>query len=400
MESGPHDPAVDEVPRRDSNDDASPPTVQSQSHESRGPSHGQDTASRLTTDELARHDQMLHNQSVLGSSVHHSSATSLDADTDDFNSTLSDLDSAVGSWRSSYTQSLTSSVVDYQYENGRRYHSYREGLYHLPNDEHEQERLDLQHHIYRVALDGCLYLAPLPKERIHDVLDVGCGTGLWCIDLADELPGAQVLGIDLSPIQPDMVPPNCKFLVDDCNSEWVFSQRFDLIHTRAMTAGVKDWPRLMQQAYDHLKPGGYIELQEFSIVVHCTPDTAEPKPHMVKWAEQMNEAVGKAGLDPVAPSKFDRQLQEAGFTNIVLKWQNWPIGPWAKGKKNKEIGYWFAEDVQDGVRNAEALFTRMLGWSSQEFAVAAANVNNEIKGRKKHMWFEMCFAYAQKPPVP
>jgi len=117
-----------------------------------------------------------------------------------------------------------------------------------------------------------------------------------------------------------MVPPNCKFLVDDCNSEWVFSQRFDLIHTRAMTAGVKDWPRLMQQAYDHLKPGGYIELQEFSIVVHCTPDTAEPKPHMVKWAEQMNEAVGKAGLDPVAPSKFDRQLQEAGFTNIVLKW--------------------------------------------------------------------------------
>jgi len=69
--------------------------------------------------------------------------------------------------------------------------------------------------------------------------------------------------------------------------------------------------------------------------------------------------------------------------------QNWPIGPWAKGKKNKEIGYWFAEDVQDGVRNAEALFTRMLGWSSQEFAVAAANVNNEIKGRKKHMWFEM-----------
>jgi len=73
-------------------------------------------------------------------------------------------------------------------------------------------------------------------------------------------------------------------------------------------------------SHSHLKPGGYIELQEFSIVVHCTPDTAEPKPHMVKWAEQMNEAVGKAGLDPVAPSKFDRQLQEAGFTNIVLKW--------------------------------------------------------------------------------
>ena len=95
------------------------------------------------------------------------------------------------------TQSLTSSDTDFKYENGRRYHAYREGAYHLPNDENEQDRLDMQHQIYRYALDGRLYRAPLSKEMIRNVLDVGCGTGKWCIDTAEEVPHAQVQGFDL-----------------------------------------------------------------------------------------------------------------------------------------------------------------------------------------------------------
>lgn len=39
--------------------------------------------------------------------------------------------------------SLTSTAFDYTYENGRRYHSFRAGKYALPNDEREQERLDM-----------------------------------------------------------------------------------------------------------------------------------------------------------------------------------------------------------------------------------------------------------------
>lgn len=41
-----------------------------------------------------------------------------------------------------------------------------------------------------------------------------------CIEMADEYPSAQVLGIDLSPEQPTWVPPNCKFEVDDFELEW------------------------------------------------------------------------------------------------------------------------------------------------------------------------------------
>jgi len=45
------------------------------------------------------------------------------------------------------------------------------------------------------------------------------------------------------------VPPNCSFLIDDCDNDWVFREQFDFIHTRAMVAAIKDWPRLFEQAY-------------------------------------------------------------------------------------------------------------------------------------------------------
>lgn len=38
-------------------------------------------------------------------------------------------------YRITDTTSLKSSIIDYIYENGRRYHRYKEGSYMLPNDE-------------------------------------------------------------------------------------------------------------------------------------------------------------------------------------------------------------------------------------------------------------------------
>ena len=87
--------------------------------------------------------------------------------------------------------------VQGHYEHGRRYHTYKEGTYHMPNDANEQDRLDMQHRIFVTALDGRLYRAPLPPGDIGHVLDVGCGTGLWCMDVARNSPQAGIVGFDL-----------------------------------------------------------------------------------------------------------------------------------------------------------------------------------------------------------
>ncbi len=62
------------------------------------------------------------------------------------------------------------------FENGRWYHSYHDGKYHLPNDEHEQDRLDLQHAMFTMLFGGHLSLAPVKLDK-GEVLDVATGTG-------------------------------------------------------------------------------------------------------------------------------------------------------------------------------------------------------------------------------
>ena len=92
--------------------------------------------------------------------------------------------------------SLASSIRDYVYENGRRYHAFRQGEYYFPNDDAEQDRLDLSHHMFLLLLGGRLFRSPITTKPQH-VLDLGTGTGIWAIEFADENPSAQVIGTDL-----------------------------------------------------------------------------------------------------------------------------------------------------------------------------------------------------------
>jgi hypothetical protein len=85
--------------------------------------------------------------------------------------------STVGSAEST---SLSSSVRDYQFENSRRYHKFKEGLYQFPNDLPEQEREDMKHTVAVHLLGGKLHRSPL--ESPQKIIDVGTGTGSWAID--------------------------------------------------------------------------------------------------------------------------------------------------------------------------------------------------------------------------
>lgn len=82
---------------------------------------------------------------------------------------------------SSASTSVMSSVRDYMYENGRRYHRYREGTYNFPNDDVEQEREDMKHAMVKLLCSQKLHFAPI-GDNPQEILDIGTGTGIWPIE--------------------------------------------------------------------------------------------------------------------------------------------------------------------------------------------------------------------------
>ncbi|RMJ29068.1 Methyltransferase [Aspergillus sp. HF37] len=300
--------------------------------------------------------------------------------------------------KGSSTNSLSSSVLSYQYENGRRYHGYREGEYIAPNDDREQDRLDLNHHIYRLAIGGALTRAPIGQNPGR-ILDLGTGTGIWAIDMADEFPSSTIIGTDLSPIQPGWVPPNCYFEIEDYESEWDFSQPFDFIHGRGLEGTMRSPQKFLDEVLKNLKPGGWFEFVDIAPVAYSDDDTIEEAPYMVKWAKLLDDASIEFGKRMNVAHLYKNWMESAGFKNVREDIYKVPLSPWAKDPKMKELGAYQQVNMLEGMETYTlALFTRVLGWSTESVQVFLSEVWKEVVNRKLHLYGKFYFVYGQKEP--
>ncbi|KAL4798393.1 S-adenosyl-L-methionine-dependent methyltransferase [Aspergillus venezuelensis] len=294
--------------------------------------------------------------------------------------------------------SLASSVLQYEFKYGRRYHAYQAGTYAFPNDEPEQDRLDMVHHVYCRALHDKLFLAPLDPSGKR-ILDIGTGTGIWAIQMGDQFPRTrEILGIDLSPIQPSWVPSNVRFQVDDIEKQWVVSEPFDFIHCRYMAGSIRDWPRLIGQCFENLKPGGWLELQETRNMPYSEDGSLKPDSYMVKLMGGLIGACERIGrtLDP-APS-MEEWVRDAGFENVIARKVKLPVGVWPKDARLKECGALLRLNFTEGVEGfTAALFEEVLGWEREEIKALNAGVRAEGSRNDIHPIFDFHVISAQKP---
>ncbi|RKK72439.1 hypothetical protein BFJ69_g10120 [Fusarium oxysporum] len=305
-----------------------------------------------------------------------------------------DADSALGDDTGSDTTSLRSSILRYREENGRTYHAYKDGAYALPNDEIENERLDLQHHLFLLTFDERLHAAPLPKT-LNRAFDAGCGTGIWAIEFADEHPECEVIGVDLSPIQPSVIPPNASFYVDDLEEPWDYSNKFDFVFARFLTGSILDWPKFFSESYNNLNPGGRIEMIDIIYPLLSDDDTLTKDSALSKWSELLHDIFTKNGRSMDSALKYKDQLEAAGFVDVNIVKRKWPLNRWPKDPKHKQIGTWAQQNTLDALAALSlAVFTRPdgqggLGWSKEEVEVFLTDVRKDIKNVNIHSYWPM-----------
>ncbi|KAJ9352223.1 hypothetical protein DTO027B9_5924 [Paecilomyces variotii] len=308
-------------------------------------------------------------------------------------------DSTYGDELTTFTASITSSILNYRNENGRRYHAYRDGQqgYLIPNDEEEKERLDIMHEMMLTMMRRKLFLAPI-DDSVARVLDIGTGTGVWAMDFADQFPHAEVWGNDLSPIQPTYVPPNVKFIVDDFEDEWAYGDlKFDFIHARYLAVSVKDFARLLRQCYENTVPGGWVEFQDWDCVLY-SEDGSTDGTYIKQYYENVLPAMRKTGVEPGPGPKLEGWFRDAGFEEIHVEKFVLPIGAWPKDKRLKTLGAWNLVQAETGFEaSAIAALTRHAGWAKEEVNVLVAKTLADARNPDIHGMFDFFVVYGRKP---
>ncbi|RUS33450.1 methyltransferase type 11 [Jimgerdemannia flammicorona] len=265
---------------------------------------------------------------------------------------------------------------DTELNDGRVFKKSGNPIYPLPNDKSEYIRLNTQHYLLRYQLQ-CNYLSPVTNdlERGIKVLDVGCGTGIWSIDLAREFPNSTFIGTDIIDIfanETSTIPPNCSFLKADTFKGLPFPDgSFDFVFQRAqsMCFTAEMWPRVLREIVRVTKPGGYIELLEGSFPRNGGPATTR----QVDWLLTFSCFRGVNDQFMSDPSV----LSEAGIQNVVTATDMWRLG-W---DPDHALGEALAKNYVTVSRATRPLITAALGIGNDEYEETVQEIEEELSYR-------------------
>jgi SAM-dependent methyltransferase len=251
----------------------------------------------------------------------------------------------------------------------------------------------------RKLMGGPLYHAPLPKD-VHKAIDLATGTGQWAIDFADEHPNAEVLANDLSPTQPTLIPPNLKFLVDDIEEDWGYEEQpFDFVHACFLTGAIRDWPRLIRQAFTCTKPGGWAEFQDWDINLYSQDGTLSKTSPLRRFQDIVISSRENAGYLMTPGLELEKLMKEAGFVDVTATKFAVPFGPWPKDKTLKEIGTLNYVQLDQSLEAiGMGLFTNMPNpWTPEEVQVFLVDVRKDMTDRGIHSMDDFYVVYGRKP---
>lgn len=121
------------------------------------------------------------------------------------------------------------------------------------------------------------------------------------------------------------VPPNCVFEIDDFESDWLYKNKFDFIHGRELEGCVADEERLFRQAFEHLRPGGYLEWVGAYAWFFSDDGTDEKAEYTKKWLKLFHEAAGKFGKSFETAPTWKEKMEKVGFVDV--KQTVFKVGP-------------------------------------------------------------------------
>ncbi|KAG0174478.1 hypothetical protein DFQ28_006453 [Apophysomyces sp. BC1034] len=227
----------------------------------------------------------------------------------------------------------------------RVFHNIEASTYWLPKDEEEQERLTVQHLAIKELYNGNVLTSTFDYVNLEEncrVLDVGCGSGIWAMDMAMAYPKSEFIGVDIADVRVQNIElDNVTFGHGNVLERLDFPDNsFDLVHMRLFVLALREdeWPGAVREAFRLVKPGGVLHLMEYDILVNGNEIVR-------KGMQAVQDTCRDRGQDPNIALQIERLASEAGgkvvqtdyrlvqFTNQTNLGKNF-VWDWKQGFKS------------------------------------------------------------------
>ncbi|RUS18542.1 hypothetical protein BC937DRAFT_88640 [Endogone sp. FLAS-F59071] len=244
--------------------------------------------------------------------------------------------------------------------------------YLLPHDIGEKGRLASQHYQIRN------YQAPVREDlkRGIKVLDVGCGPGMWTIDMAKEFPASFFFGTDITNAFDEAeVLPNCAFMTADTTKGLPFEdETFDYVFQRfqCLCFTEEAWGKVIPELMRVLKPGGYLELDS-NIAFY------DAGPACQTWEEQVSATLILRDINPKVWTVIDPLLDKLNLEDKKEVVQSVPVG-WGDSELGRLLKENFTKGIMQGMRPQMLL---VLGCSEEDYDELMERATEEMGGDYK-----------------
>ncbi|KAG8163550.1 hypothetical protein KVR01_006847 [Diaporthe batatas] len=291
-------------------------------------------------------------------------------------------------------------------ENGRDYQLWHRGQYLFPIDETELDRLDAMHKCILVTRNYRLYSPRIILDSIPNlkILDLGCGTGMWALDMARKFFGnSLVRGVDLSTeMQASQIYSNNDFKAMDIEEPWPSSieKDYHLIHARMLAGSIhsESWPRIYGEIFSHLIPGsGWLEQVE--VDWYPCNDDGPVSHHLRLWAEELHGAMDQMKRPlRVDPNRTQQLLTDTGFVDIKQEVIHLPVNGGSLDPYEMDVGRWFNLSLQKSFMGLSmAPLFRAKNWRPEDISLLERDVLNEIAERNNRAYCKLYIWTARRP---
>ncbi|KAK7733985.1 hypothetical protein SLS53_007980 [Cytospora paraplurivora] len=158
---------------------------------------------------------------------------------------------------------------------------------------------------------------------------------------------------------------------------------------------------MVKRAFDHLRPGGWVEYQEFSLEVLGVDDYSkaalrdDPTAYQ-GWMDLMKEGGLKLGRDIDVAPKLKDWLIEAGFVDVVEKRILVPISPWSSDPLEQELGRLHQENLYTAVAAGIKLF-HAVGMTQNDVQQYVFDYRNNLRDPDLKIYHPWVVVYGRKP---